>query len=177
MVTDELRIALKNRREAFSIILVAGRKKMNLCPWLKIIRGGHGRRHDNNTIVAVSSHSHLCSCVTYYVFVFVLCLVAQSSMDCSPPGSFVHGDSPGKNTEVGCHVLFQGIFPTQGWNPGIKPRSPALQADSSPSEPPGKPDACAYANVFISFKWLLPLFKRRNNLSFVLGTIVYTWYS
>ena len=24
-------------------------------------------------------------------------------------------------------------------NPGIKPRSPALQADSSPSEPPGKP--------------------------------------
>ena len=24
-------------------------------------------------------------------------------------------------------------------NPGIKPRSPALQADSLPSEPPGKP--------------------------------------
>jgi len=24
-------------------------------------------------------------------------------------------------------------------NPGIEPRSPALQADSSPSEPPGKP--------------------------------------
>ena len=25
-------------------------------------------------------------------------------------------DSPGKNTEVGCHFLLQGIFPTQGWN-------------------------------------------------------------
>ena len=25
-------------------------------------------------------------------------------------------------------------------NPGIEPRSPALQADSLPSEPPGKPD-------------------------------------
>ena len=26
-------------------------------------------------------------------------------MDCSPPGSSVHGDSPGKNTGVGCHGL------------------------------------------------------------------------
>ena len=26
-------------------------------------------------------------------------------------------------------------------NPGIKPRSPALQADALPSEPPGKPKA------------------------------------
>ena len=35
-------------------------------------------------------------------------------MDYSPPGSSVHGDFPGKNTEVGCHALLQGIFPTQG---------------------------------------------------------------
>ena len=27
-------------------------------------------------------------------------------------------------------------------NPGIEPRSPTLQADSSPSEPPGKPIRC-----------------------------------
>ena len=27
-------------------------------------------------------------------------------------------DSPGKNTGVGCHFLLQGIFPTQGLNPG-----------------------------------------------------------
>ena len=40
-------------------------------------------------------------------------------MDSSPPGSSVHGDSPGKNTGVGCHVLLQGIFPTQGSNPGL----------------------------------------------------------
>ena len=38
-------------------------------------------------------------------------------MDCSPPGFSVHVDSPGKNTGVGCHALFQGIFPTQGLNP------------------------------------------------------------
>ena len=28
----------------------------------------------------------------------------------------VHGDSPGKNTGVGCHVLLQGVFLTQGLN-------------------------------------------------------------
>ena len=49
----------------------------------------------------------------------VLCLVPQSCptlcdpMHHSPPGSSVHRDSPDKNTGVGCHVLLQGIFPTQ----------------------------------------------------------------
>ena len=40
-------------------------------------------------------------------------------MDCSSPGSSVRGNSPGKNTGVGCHALLQGIFPTQGLNPGL----------------------------------------------------------
>ena len=39
-------------------------------------------------------------------------------MDCSQPGSSVHG-IPGKNTVVGCHFLFQGIFPTQISNPSL----------------------------------------------------------
>ena len=59
----------------------------------------------------------------------------DSPMDCSPPGSTVYGDSLGKNTGVGCHALLLGDLP----NPGIKPRSPTWQADSLPSEPPGKP--------------------------------------
>ena len=52
-------------------------------------------------------------------------LVAQSCpslydpVDCSLPGSSVHGDSPGKNTGMGCHALLQGIFPTQGLNSGL----------------------------------------------------------
>ena len=55
----------------------------------------------------------------------VPCLVAQSCptlcdrMHCSPPGSSLHRDSPGKSTGVGCHALFQGILPTQGSNPGF----------------------------------------------------------
>ena len=39
--------------------------------------------------------------------------------DCILPGSSVHGDSPGQNTEVGFHAFLQGIFPTQGSNPGL----------------------------------------------------------
>ena len=56
---------------------------------------------------------------------YLLCLFAQSCpmlfdpMDCSRPGSSVHGDSPGKNTGVGCHAVLQGIFPAQGSNPGL----------------------------------------------------------
>ena len=56
----------------------------------------------------------------------VLCLVTKmgltlcDSMDCSPPGSPVHGDSSGKNTGVGCHAFLQGIFPTQELNPGLQ---------------------------------------------------------
>ena len=47
-------------------------------------------------------------------------------MDCSPPGSSVHGILP---------------FPSPGDLPnlGIEPRTPPLQADSLPAEPPGKP--------------------------------------
>ena len=41
------------------------------------------------------------------------------SHDCSSPGSSAHGDSPGKNNGVGCHAPLQGIFPTQGLNPGL----------------------------------------------------------
>ena len=54
-----------------------------------------------------------------------VCLVAQSCsnlcdpMNCNLPGSSVHGGSSGKNTRVGCHALLQGIFPTQGSNPGL----------------------------------------------------------
>ena len=51
-----------------------------------------------------------------------VCLIAQSCpplfdpMDCSPPGSYVHGIFPGKNRGVGCHFLLPEIFPTQGSN-------------------------------------------------------------
>ena len=59
-------------------------------------------------------------------------------VDCSPPGSSVHGDFPGKNTGVGCHALLQGIFPTQGWNPCLL-HLPALSGRFFITEPAGSP--------------------------------------
>ena len=47
------------------------------------------------------------------------CPTLCNPLDCSPPDSSVHGDSPGKNTGVGCHSLLQGISLTQGLNPGL----------------------------------------------------------
>ena len=46
------------------------------------------------------------SCVT---------LTLWAPVDCSPPGSSIHGASPGKNTGVGRHFPLQGIF-NPGWN-------------------------------------------------------------
>ena len=43
------------------------------------------------------------------------CLTLCDPMDCSLPDSSLHGNSPGKNTGVGCHSLLQGIFPFQEW--------------------------------------------------------------
>ena len=42
-------------------------------------------------------------------------------MDCSPPGSSVLSSEnfPDKKTGVCCHVLLQGIFPTEGLNLGL----------------------------------------------------------
>ena len=54
-----------------------------------------------------------------------MCLVTQSCpvlcdpMDYSPPSSSGHRDSPSKNTGVGWHALFQGIFPIQRSNSGL----------------------------------------------------------
>ena len=59
-------------------------------------------------------------------------------MDCSPPGSSVHGDSPGKNTGVGCLALLPGIFLIQGSNSSLS-HLLHWQAGSSPLAPPGKP--------------------------------------
>ena len=55
-------------------------------------------------------------------------------MDCSPPDSSVHGISPRQEYWRG--LLFP--FPRDLPNPGIEPGSPTLQADSLPSELPGK---------------------------------------
>ena len=62
------------------------------------------------------------------------CLSLCDPLDSSLPGFSVHGILQAK-------ILEWVAMPSSGDlpHPGIKPRSPALQMDSLPSEPPGKP--------------------------------------
>ena len=62
------------------------------------------------------------------------CLILCDPMDCSPPGSSVHGISQ-KEYWSGLPFHSPENFP----DPGIEPGSPTLQADSLSSELPGKP--------------------------------------
>ena len=68
---------------------------------------------------------YICNLLLFFLIKVSMCLscsVMPNSLQfqrLKPPGSSVHGDSPGKNTGVGCHALLQGIFLTQGLNPGL----------------------------------------------------------
>ena len=76
------------------------------------------------------------------------CPTLCDPMDCSPPGSSVQGDSPGKNTGVGCHALLQGIFPTQGSNPRLL-HFLHWQAGSLTLVPPWKPHLPVYLAMIL----------------------------
>ena len=61
------------------------------------------------------------------------CLILCNPMDYIPSGTSVHGDSP-EEYWSGLPCPSPGDLPY----PGIEPRSPSLEADSLPSELPGK---------------------------------------
>ena len=63
-----------------------------------------------------------------------------------PYGLYSPWNSPGQNTGVGSLSQLQGNLP----NPGIKPRSPALQVDSLPAEPQGEPKNTGVGSIFPS---------------------------
>ena len=86
-------------------------------------------------------HRNMFKPVCVHVQYLQLCPILSDPLDCSPPGSSVHRDFPGKNIGVSCHTCLQGIFLTQGWNPGLPccrqilyplsyPRSPWLSSKS-----------------------------------------------
>ena len=66
-------------------------------------------QHNNSTC-----STYCCCCL-----VAKTCPTVCDPTDCSPPGSSVHGISPGKKMGVACHFLLQGIFPVQGSNLGF----------------------------------------------------------
>ena len=77
----------------------------------------------------IISKGHITSTNKTLVMIFTLltdgglvtksCPTLCDHMDCSPPGSSVHGIFSGNNTGVDCHFLLRGIFPAQESNPGL----------------------------------------------------------
>ena len=67
---------------------------------------------------------------TVKVLVTQLYLIFCDSMDCSPPGSSVHGILQARILEWVAILFSRDIL-----HPGIEPRSPVLQVDSLPPEP------------------------------------------
>ena len=77
---------------------------MGYSPW--------GLKESDMTELTAYHLPHVC----LYAKTLQLCLILFDSMDCSPPGSSVHGILQAKNTRGGCHAFLQGIFLTQGSN-------------------------------------------------------------
>ena len=74
--------------------------------------------------------------MAYVVASSLSCVHLCHPMDCSPPGSSVHGISRGRTLE------WVAIFfsPRDLSDPGIKPESPALADEFFTTEPQGKPN-------------------------------------
>ena len=62
------------------------------------------------------------------------CLTLSDPMDCSPPGSSVHGILQARVLEWAAMPFCRGLPDSE-----IEPGSAALQVHSLPPEPPGKP--------------------------------------
>ena len=84
-------------------------------------------------ILGISPLSNMCMCS-----VAQLCLTLWGPMDCSPPGSSVHGILQEKILEWGAISYSGGVFPTQGSKPCLF-HLRLWQADSLPLVPPVKP--------------------------------------
>ena len=84
-----------------------------------------------------------------------VCEVARSCPTLRPHGLYSPRNSPGQSTGVD-NLSFS---PEDLSNPGTEPRSPALQVDSLPVEPQGKPIYSIMPPIFMytyyNFNWII----------------------
>ena len=64
-------------------------------------------------------YTHVCVCMCVYVYARSVMSNSLQPLGLQPSRLLHPWNSSGKNTGVGCHALLQGIFPTQGSNPGL----------------------------------------------------------
>ena len=90
-------------------------------------------------------------CEEVKVLVAQLCLTLCDPMDYSPPGSSVHGILWTRILKWVAILISRRPFRPRD---GFKTSSPALQADSLPSEPPGKPKCilCCMSIIY-QYNW------------------------
>ena len=96
----------------------------------KITQAKEGRECRVLLFIVLPQRVHACLLSRVWLF--------ATSMDYSPWNSICPWNFPGKNTEVGCHFLLQGLFPTEGSAPRSL-ASPALAGRFFTMMPPGKP--------------------------------------
>ena len=108
----------------------------------------------------------VCVCVCARAKSLQLCLTLCNPMDCSLPGSSVHGILQA-STGVGCPFLLQGMFLTQGSNPHLLCLL-HWQVNSLPLVPSG---SCMYAHVCVCV-YVCKTNKRATNA--VISTLLST---
>ena len=91
-------------------------------------------------------NQYLCFTLMFWLCACSVTFDSMRPYELQPTRLLCPWDSPGKNTGVGCHALFQGIFPTQGSNPCLL-HLLHWQASSLPLVPPGSEP---WANNFLS---------------------------
>ena len=125
---------------------------------------------------------HMCVCVLWPLLVYTCVCVCMLSQSCPtlcdprlyPTSLLCPWDFPGKHTGVGCHFLFQGIFPTQGSNLCLLYLL-YWQVASLPSELPGKPPECKptfYQIHFLPLSFCLPMTWKRSSESMSVAGVV-----
>ena len=103
-------------------------------------------------IITVSVHPKCCAVLS---LVAQLCLTLCDSMDCNLSGSSVHGI-------LQARILEWVAMPSS--RVSSQPKSPALQADSLQSEPPGKPYSSQAVSLIMSYQLQPPTAEKSLNM-------------
>ena len=91
------------------------------------------------------------------------CPTPCNPMDCSLPGSSVHGIPQAR--------ILECPSPGDLLDSGIEPGFPALQADSLLSEPPGKPSLYSYSSLITFFAFRFTLYDELKKVVIFVGYI------